>query len=66
MAWTQAEIDALKTAIGLGVTQVSYQGRTTTYRSLAEMRATLKMMEGDVDAGGTTPRRTTYASFRRG
>jgi hypothetical protein len=42
MAFTQAQIDALKAAIALGVTQVSYQGRTTTYRSLDEMKAALR------------------------
>jgi hypothetical protein len=66
MAFTQAQIDALKQAIALGVTQVSYQGRTTTYRSLDEMKAALRMLEAEVNTGGATPRRTTYATFRRG
>jgi hypothetical protein len=66
MAFTQAQIDALKAAIALGVTQVSYQGRTTTYRSLDEMKSALRMMESEVNAGGSTPRTTTYATFRRG
>jgi predicted GNAT family acetyltransferase len=65
-AFTQPQIDALKTAIALGVTQVSYKGVTTTYRSLEEMRQTLRMMEAEVSTGGTTPRRTTFATFRRG
>jgi hypothetical protein len=66
MAFTQAQIDALKEAIALGVTQVSYQGRITTYRSLEDMKASLRMMEDSVASGGNTPRRTTYATFRRG
>jgi hypothetical protein len=66
MAFTQAQIDALKAAIALGVTQVSYQGRTTTYRSLDEMKSALRMMEAEVNTGGSAPRRTTFATFRRG
>lgn len=65
-AFTQAQIDALQEAIALGVTTVSYQGRTTTYRSIAEMREILAMMNASVSTSSIgTPRRTSYATFRR-
>jgi hypothetical protein len=65
-AYTQTQLDALRAARALGVTQVSYQGRTTTYRSLEEMDKIIASMEDGLGSGGRTPRRTTYATFRRG
>jgi hypothetical protein len=49
--WTQADIDALKLAIRSGVQSVTYAGppsRSITYQSLAEMRALLAEMVGQV------------------
>ena len=48
MAFTQAQINALHTAIAQGVLTVQFADRTITYRSLREMRDTLAMMESDV------------------
>jgi len=45
MATLSEEIATLKSAIRRGVKQVSYDGQTVTYRSLAEMRSTLAEME---------------------
>lgn len=59
MAFTHAQIDALKAALALGVTTVEYQGKWTTYRSLAEMRVILGMMQGEVNAAAGTPRKRT-------
>ena len=53
--WTQADVDALKAAVGSGVLQVRYDGppaRMVTYHSLAEMRALLATMVADVAASG--------------
>lgn len=63
MAWTQSDIDALKAAIGSGVTIVSHSGRTVTYRSLQEMTRILGLMEAEV-SGKAAPR-FTKAAFRR-
>ena len=38
MSYTQTQLDALDVAIAEGVLSVSYDGRTVTYRSLAEMK----------------------------
>jgi hypothetical protein len=68
MAWTQAEVDALKAAVASGILTVTYDGpprRSITYQSLAEMRDLLAEMLGVVAAstGGTTYR---LASTRKG
>lgn len=55
MAFTQAQIDALRESIAQGVTTVQFGDRSTTYRSLKEMRDLLAMMETDV-SGTTRPR----------
>jgi hypothetical protein len=60
MSWTQSDIDALKAAIGSGALMVTYSdGSSVQYRSLADMKATLKMMEAEVSAPATT-----YRAFR--
>jgi hypothetical protein len=59
MAWTQTDIDKLKAAIGQGATKVKFADREVTYRSLDEMRETLRMIQSEVDAlaGVVRPRR---------
>ncbi|MFG1319844.1 phage head-tail joining protein [Xanthobacter autotrophicus] len=66
MAFSQADIDALKKAIGLGVVKVSYaDGRSHEYRSLAQMKEILRMMEADVASGAAAePRVVTIVSGR--
>lgn len=57
MAFSQSDIDKLKAAIGTGALRVRYaDGRDVTFRSLAEMRETLRMMQDDVTSGGTGSR----------
>lgn len=46
--YTQVQADALQAAIAAGVTNVSYQGKSVTYRSLDEMRLLLTMMNRDI------------------
>lgn len=64
MATTQADIDALRTAINSGVRKVKFADRETEYRDLAEMRTILVSMEREV--AGT--KRTAYTSkgYNRG
>lgn len=45
MAFTQAQVDALKDAIASGALEVEHNGKKVRYRSLSEMEATLKKME---------------------
>lgn len=47
--FTQADIDDLKKAIATGAMRVRYaDGREVQYRTLAEMRETLVIMQADV------------------
>jgi hypothetical protein len=52
MAWSQADIDALKQAIATGATEVVLPDRTVRFRSLAEMRQTLGLVEAEVAGAG--------------
>jgi len=63
VAWTQSQVDALKTAIASGVLIVRHGETQTTYRSLDEMQRVLAMMESEV-AGART--RRTVATFTSG
>jgi hypothetical protein len=52
MAWTQADIDALKSLMASGASSISYGGppqRTLIARPLAEMQALLAQMQREVD-----------------
>ena len=66
MAFTQHDIDALKKAIGTGALRVRFIDREVTYRSLAEMRTTLAMMEADIakQEGRPRTRQTRFATSK--
>jgi len=64
MAYTQAQLDALKRAIAAGVTEVDYNGRRVKYRSLAEMQRIAELMAEEISPSTATPR-TSYAEFSR-
>jgi hypothetical protein len=51
MAWTQADVDALKQAIATGASEVILPDRQVRFRSLSEMRQTLAMAEAEVNGG---------------
>jgi len=56
MAWTQDDADNLKAAIASGTKDVTYSdGSRIVYRSLAEMRETLGLIQAEV-AGSTVSR----------
>lgn len=48
MSFTQADIDALESAIGKGASSVKVGDEEVRFRSLSEMRQTLAMMKADV------------------
>jgi hypothetical protein len=68
MAYTQADIDALKAAIATGAKRVKFgagpDARETEFRSLEEMRATLADMLAEVSPSSVLPR-VTYAEHCR-
>lgn len=65
MAWTQAQLDALKVAAATGATEVTHEGKTVKYRSITEIVRLISMMESDL---GTAPRapKSTLVRFDRG
>lgn len=64
--FTQAQLDAIKRAYATGVTRVTYDGKTTEYRSLDEMHRIITTIEADVAAqAGRKKPIAGYASFRR-
>ena len=53
MAWTQAELDALKAAYATGTTRVSYEGKTVEYDTGAQLLARIRVIEGEVAGTGS-------------
>lgn len=66
MAWTQADVDKMKRAIASGARVVQLNGERVEYRSLAEMRATLAMMQGDLDCARKGAFSVSYPRMTRG
>ena len=67
MTWTQAELDALKTAYASGTTRVTYEGKTVEYDSEAALLRRIQTIESAINATAGTPRPVAgYASFGRG
>lgn len=58
MAYTQADVDALKGAIKGGQIEVQYGDKRVRYRSLDEMVRLLKLMQADVAAAAGKARRS--------
>ena len=68
MAWTQADLDALNESIADGALVVSYQDKTTRYRSLDEMLRLREMMQGEIKktAGQVKTTRRRFSIRGRG
>jgi hypothetical protein len=67
MAWTQAEYDALKSAIAGGAKVVRYaDGKSVEYHSLADMRSLLAEMEASLNATSNAASRCSSVTFDRG
>jgi hypothetical protein len=56
MAFTQAQLDALKAAYATGVRSVTFGDRTTTYASMDEMAKAIARIETEIARTATTPR----------
>lgn len=66
MAYTQAQIDALKSAAARGVTTVERNGEKVTYASLAEMRRQISIMEAELAVQNAGAVSVTYPTTSRG
>ncbi len=67
MAWTQAELDALKAAYARGTLRVSYEGKTVEYGSEADLIRRIRTIEREMAAASGKPKPTrSLAAFRKG
>lgn len=66
MAFTQADADRVRAAIAKGVSSVELNGEKVTFRSLAEMRETLRMIEDDLSGASAGRFGVGYARTSRG
>ncbi len=67
MAWTQAELDALKAAYARATLRVSYEGKTVEYGSEADLIRRIRTIEREMATEAGTPKPTrSLASFRKG
>jgi hypothetical protein len=57
MAYTQADLDALKSLVARGTRSVTFSdGRSVVYRTMDEIERAIGMVQGEVNAGAGTPR----------
>ncbi|MCG6111320.1 MAG: hypothetical protein MEQ74_03915 [Paracoccus sp.] len=66
MAYTQADADQLRANIAKGITSAEVNGEKVTFRSLADMRATLAMIEAELAGMGGGAARVSYPRTTRG
>ncbi|MFN7224462.1 MAG: phage head-tail joining protein [Paracoccaceae bacterium] len=64
MSYTQSHLDALREAYASGVTEVSYDGKTVKYRSLAELATAITTVAATLGQGPAT--RQHYPRFSKG
>lgn len=60
MAWSQADVDAVKAALAKGERRVQFADRSVEYRSTDELLQILRAMEAELDAAASTPRPKLY------
>jgi hypothetical protein len=65
MAWTQTDIDTLKSALATGELQVQYPNGMVKYRSYDEMKSILADMEAEVNASNP-PTTRRFAQVSKG
>ena len=67
MAWTQAELDALKRAYATGTLRVTSDGRTVEYGNAADLLSRVRIIESEMAQITGSPLPVAgYAGFRRG
>jgi len=69
MAYTDAQLQSLQNAIASGELSVTFQGRTTTYRSIDDLQKALNIVQDSISkAAGTKSVRTvkTYMDDESG
>ena len=64
MAWVQADLDALETAIATGELTVQYQDRRVTYRSMDELMKARTLLRDSL--GVSTSIRHSFVQHSKG
>jgi hypothetical protein len=67
MAFTTAQLDAIKDAIASGELSIEYEGKKVQYRSMDDLKAAHDMIRAELIATGqiTAPATTTVSYVRR-
>ena len=66
MAWTQAELDALKRAYATGTLRVTSDGRTVEYGNAADLLSRVRVIESEMAQNTGSPLPVAgFATFRR-
>ena len=66
MAWSSTDLTNLEDAIAQGVLTVSINGKTVTYRSLADMLALRDVMRREIGLStAQNGKRVTYTRYKR-
>lgn len=65
MALTQADLDALETALATGQKTVKYDGREVTFRDVGELKAAIAYVKGELDAAAGTTETQSLVGFSR-
>lgn len=55
MAYTQTQLDALQAALASGELRVQFKDRTVEYRSIAELKQAIALVENAINSAGGTP-----------
>jgi len=67
MAYTQAQLNAIKEAFASGTLTVDYDGKRVTYRSLREMKEIIATIEAELAGTGQDKRPVAgFVRFSRG
>lgn len=66
MAFTQADADRLRSAIAKGASSLRLNGEEVTFRTLAEMKETLRMIEAEIAGTPVARFGVSYARTVRG
>jgi hypothetical protein len=67
MAFTTTQLQALEAAIATGQLEVTYEGITTKYRSIGELKAAYEFVKSKLEEQGTVParKRVSYSAFEK-
>jgi hypothetical protein len=66
MAYTQADIDALKGALAKGIRKATLNGESVEFNSPSEMRRQLRDMEAELTGTSVSQLTVSYARTSRG